>query len=196
MSDLHKHLESGTTTVCHCWLLTRRDGEAFGFTDHDLDLSFEGQTFRADSGMGAKALSQSTGLSVDNTEAVGALSSDAISEADITAGRFDGASVIAWRVNWADISQREVIFRGEIGDLKRAGGAFAADLRSLASQLNRPLGRIFQKPCRRFWEMPIVASTQPIPDMPPKAYFFPQTMARFGLHPFPASRTHGSRVGH
>lgn len=147
MSELHAHLESGTTTVCHCWLLTRRDGAALGFTDHDLDLAFEGQTFRADSGMGAKALSQSTGLSVDNTEAMGALSSDAITEADIAAGRFDGASVTAWRVNWADISQREVVFRGEIGDLKRAGGAFSADLRSLASQLNRPLGRIYQKPC-------------------------------------------------
>ncbi len=147
MTALLDHLATGTTTVCMCWRLQRSDGTVFGFTDHDLELTFDGVTFRADSGMAAKALMQTTGLSVDNTEAVGALSSDAITDADILAGRWDGAAVTALAVNWADVSARAVLFRGTVGALRREGAAFAADLRSLSAALNRPVGRVFQKPC-------------------------------------------------
>ena len=38
-------------------------------------------------------------------------------------------------------------FRGTIGELRRTGGAFHAELRGLTEALNRPLGRIYQKPC-------------------------------------------------
>ena len=72
VAGFHQHLQSGATTVCRCWSVTRRDGVAFGFTDHDRDLAFEGVIFRADTGLTARALAQSTGLSVDNTEALGA----------------------------------------------------------------------------------------------------------------------------
>jgi uncharacterized phage protein (TIGR02218 family) len=95
----------------------------------------------------AAALSQSTGLSVDNSEALGALSDASITEADIEAGRFDGAEVRAWLVNWADVTVRWLQFRGTIGEMRRAGGAFHAELRGLTEALNRPLGRIYQKPC-------------------------------------------------
>lgn len=145
--DLLAHLQTGVTQVCRAWAITRRDGVTFGFTDHDRPFDFDGVTFRADTGMSAMALSQSTGLSVDNTEALGALSDAAVTEADIEAGRFDGAEVRAWMVNWSDVAQRQLLFRGTIGELKRAGGAFQAELRGLTQALNRPLGRVFQKPC-------------------------------------------------
>ncbi|MGH1460013.1 MAG: DUF2163 domain-containing protein [Paracoccaceae bacterium] len=141
------HLASGATTVCRTWAIIRRDGTVFGFTDHDRDLTFEGITFKADSGLTAMALAQSTGLSVDNSEAIGALRAAAITEADIEAGRFDGAQVVSWLVNWADISQRETQFRGSIGELRRTNGAFTAELRGLTEALNRPMGRVYQKPC-------------------------------------------------
>jgi uncharacterized phage protein (TIGR02218 family) len=93
------HLRTGVTTLCRCWAIWRSDDVTFGFTDHDCDLSFEGITFRADTGLSASALQQSTGLSVDNTEALGLLSAASVTEADIDAGRFDGAEVRAWLVN-------------------------------------------------------------------------------------------------
>lgn len=146
-ADLLSHLATMTTTTCHCWRLDRSDGLVLGFTDHDLDLEFDGVTFRADSGITASALMQTSGLSVDNTEALGALREEAITEVDIAAGRFDGAEITAWLVNWADIAQRSLLFRGQIGELKREGAAFAADLRSETVKLNHAKGRIFQKPC-------------------------------------------------
>lgn len=146
-TEFQAHLGSGITTVCRCWAVERRDGTVYGFTDHDRALSFDGLEFKADTGLTAKALQQTSGLAVDNTEALGALSDIAITEEDIAAGRFDGAGVRAWLVNWADLSQRMLQFRGTIGELQRSGGGFQAELRGLTEALNQPQGRVYQKPC-------------------------------------------------
>jgi uncharacterized phage protein (TIGR02218 family) len=144
---LQTHVSSGITTLCRAWAITRSDGVTHGFTDHDQTLAFDGITFSADTGLSASALAQSTGLSVDNAEAIGALSDASITEADIDAGRFDRAEVLCWLVNWADVSQRWLQFRGSIGELRRSGGAFTAELRGLTDALNQPIGRVYQKPC-------------------------------------------------
>ena len=145
--ELLDHLGQGVTTVCRAWLVLRHDGVQFGFTDHDLDLGFEGYVFKASSGMTARTLQQNTGLSVDNSETVGALSDAAVDESDLIAGRFDGAEVRAWLVNWVDTTQRIEQFRGNLGEISRAGGAFKAELRGLTDRLNQPQGRIFQRNC-------------------------------------------------
>ncbi|ROU02406.1 DUF2163 domain-containing protein [Histidinibacterium lentulum] len=141
------HLATGATTVCRCWRIDRADGVRLGFTDHDRDLIFEDVVFRADTGMTARSLSQSTGLSVDNTEALGILSDAAVTEADIAAGRYDGAEVRSWLVNWARPGERELRFRGTLGEIVRGGGAFHAELRGLAEALNQPVGRAYQPVC-------------------------------------------------
>lgn len=147
MTGLLGHLAQGATTIARCWRLTRRDGRVFGFTDHDRDLTFDSTVFVADAGLGASSVSQTTGLSVDNTEASGALSHASITELDILAGRYDGAEVETWLVNWADIAQRHLQFRGSIGEISQSGGAFQAELRGLAERLNQPQGRIYQRGC-------------------------------------------------
>ena len=141
------HLQGGATTVCQCWQVVRADGVSYGFTDHDRDLSFDGVLFKASSGLTASALVQSTGLSVDNAEAMGALSDAAITESDVQAGRFDAAEVRIWLVNWADVAARKEQFRGSFGEITRSGGAFKAELRGLAEALNRPQGRVYHKAC-------------------------------------------------
>jgi uncharacterized phage protein (TIGR02218 family) len=144
---LLEHLRTGSTTVCRCWAVARRDGVVMGFTDHDRELSFEGITFRADTGLTARAVSQTTGLSIDNSEALGALSDLSIREEDILAGRFDGATVTAWEVNWVDVAERSVVFKGSLGEITRGAGAFTAELLGLSEPLNRARGRIYQHPC-------------------------------------------------
>ncbi|MEM9755776.1 MAG: DUF2163 domain-containing protein [Pseudomonadota bacterium] len=144
---LQAHLDAGVTDIARCWKLTRSDGVTLGFTDHDRDLAFEGVVFKAETGLTAKALSQTTGLAVDNTEALGALSDAAITEADLAAGRFDGAVVEAWLVRWSDPMARALTFRGTLGEITRQGGAFEAELRGLSEALNRPTGRVYHKSC-------------------------------------------------
>lgn len=144
---LSAHLKTCATTVCKAWALTRRDGVVLGFTDHDAGLSFDGVDFSASSGLTARAVEQTTGLAVDNTEAVGVLSDPAISEADIRAGLWDGAEVRCWLVNWADVEVRRLVFKGSLGEIERGGGAFRAELRGLAEALGRSGGRVYQRAC-------------------------------------------------
>lgn len=146
-SGLQAHLETGVTTLCRCWRVTRRDGVVYGFTDHDGPLGFDGTTFSANDGMSARAFDQSTGLSIDNSEALGVLSDAGVREADILAGRFDGALVEAWLVNWEAPGQRSMLFQGEMGEIERAGGAFKAELRGLTEALNQPQGQVYQSSC-------------------------------------------------
>jgi uncharacterized phage protein (TIGR02218 family) len=127
--------------------VTRADGIAYGFTDHDEAVDFGGVIFRPDSGLTARAIEQRTGLSVDNSEVVGVLSDVAIAEADVVAGRFDGAAVEAWLVNWAEPEERMLQFRGSLGEIERAGVEFRAELRGLAEALNQPQGYVYQGTC-------------------------------------------------
>lgn len=136
-----------TTTTARAWAISRGDGLVLGFTDHDAALEFDGIRFRPDCGLSARAVVQGTGLSIDNTEAAGALSDEAITEADIAAGRWDGADLRLWEINWADLSARRLIFRGTLGEVTRADGAFRAELRGLAEALATPMGRVFHPRC-------------------------------------------------
>ncbi len=145
--SLQAHLATGCTTICRAWALARADGPVLGFTDHDRDLAFDGVTFRAEAGLTARALEQVTGLAVDNSEAVGALRDAGLREEDILAGRYDGAGLRIWEVNWADVTQRRLIFRGSLGEITRAGGAFRAELRGLSEPLGQPGGRIYHAGC-------------------------------------------------
>jgi uncharacterized phage protein (TIGR02218 family) len=145
--DLIETLKTGAATTCHAWLIVRKDGRTFGFTDHDNDLEFEGAIFKANSGLIAGALQLSSGMSVDNTEVSGALTDDGLTELDLSAGRFDGAMVTTWLVNWANVAQRVIRFRGSFGEIQRSDEAFKVELRSLSEALNQQKGRVYQPNC-------------------------------------------------
>ncbi len=146
-SALQAHIESGATTLCWCWRLTRHDGVVLGFTDHDRDLTFDGTTFEAAAGFTASEIKDAVGLRVDNLDVTSALSSERLSEADLTAGVYDDARVEILRVNWQDVAARVLMRTGSLGEVRRAGGTFAAEVRGLAHYLQQPQGRIFQYTC-------------------------------------------------
>ena len=144
---LQAHLDDGTTTLAWCWRITRADGVSFGFTDHDSTLTFEGTEFEPESGFAAAEIRAGSDLSVDAQDAEGVLSSDRITETDILDGRWDAAEVELWRVNWADTSQRVLMRRGAVGQIRRGRMAFVAEVRSLAHVLGQTVGRTFQAGC-------------------------------------------------
>lgn len=135
------------TTICRAWLVRRRDGFGLGFTDHDVALQFDGTTFRPDHGMTARVLMQGAGLSVDNSEAEGALTDGAITEKDLLAGKWDGAELTLWEVDWSHVDARRKIFAGSLGEVSRSDGAFRAELRGLSEPLNAAWGRVYHPRC-------------------------------------------------
>ncbi|MCR9086488.1 MAG: DUF2163 domain-containing protein [Rhodobacteraceae bacterium] len=148
MSDaLIAHLESGATQVCQCWRITRRDGVVQGFTDHDLPLEFEGTVFEAESGLGARAVQHTSGLSADNSAVVGALQSEAITADLLRSGVYDEAALEIWQVYWPNPDLRALRFRGAVGEITITGDAFTAEIRGLSDKLNPPFGRVIQSGC-------------------------------------------------
>ena len=146
-AGLSAHLATGATTLCWCWRLTRLDGVKLGFTDHDYDVVFDGTAFEAAAGFTASDIKDAVGLSVDNLEVSGALSSAHLSEADLGAGRYDDARVEIFRVNWQNPDQRVLMRTGSLGEVRRTAHSFSAEVRGLAHYLQQPKGRLYQLTC-------------------------------------------------
>lgn len=144
---LQAHLDSRATTLASCWRLTRTDGVALGFTDHDRLLRFDGTDFAPLTGLDSGEAATKLGAGTDTSEVLGVLSADAIDEDDILLGRYDGARVETFRVNWRDVGQRLLLSRTTIGEIVREDGVFRAELRSGQHALNRISGRIYGALC-------------------------------------------------
>jgi len=112
-----------------------------------MQLTFDGTTFEPESGFTASEIRTGSDLSVDAQDAEGVLASATITETDILDGRWDNAAVEIWRVNWTDTSQRVLMRRGAIGQVRRGRVQFVAEMRSLAHVLNQTVGRTFQASC-------------------------------------------------
>lgn len=146
-AELAAHLAGDVTTTCHAWRVTRADGVVLGFTDHDEDLEVDGTLCRAASGFSASDNEAESGMAANAGEVQGGFSSDTIAEDELAAGRFDHARVELFLVNWADPSQFTRLDVREIGEVTRAGGAFTAELRSMAHRLDQPQGRVYGRRC-------------------------------------------------
>lgn len=145
--ELAERIESGAAQLCHVWLLTRTDEERLGFTDHDRDLTVDDVLCRAASGWTAGAADQALGFAASAAAAAGALDSEAITEADIASGLYDGCAVECRRVDWSEPSLSVALWSGRIARLKREGGAFTAEVEGPLAQLDRVAGRTYGRHC-------------------------------------------------
>ena len=146
-SALQARLDSGATTLCRCWIVTRKDDVTQGFTDHDQDLVIGDTTCHADTGFDGSEASARLGLAVDGAEISGALSDEALNESALAAGKYDGAQVDTYLVDWREPDLRVLLSRGHIGEVRREGNAFVAELRSLADALAQETGRLYTAGC-------------------------------------------------
>jgi uncharacterized phage protein (TIGR02218 family) len=146
-AGLAAEFASGATTLCRCWKTTRRDGVVLGFTDHDRDITFDAVVFKAATGLEASEAESLLGLAVGGGEVAGALQAEAITEADIAQGRWDQAAVETWLVDWRDVTQRMLLDAGQIGEIRRRGESFTAEVRSLAQSFDQERGRRYQTLC-------------------------------------------------
>lgn len=146
-NSLQAKLQSGVTTLCWCWRIERRDGAVLGFTDHDEDLIFGGVTYRARGGFQPGEIRNELGFTVDAASIAGALDSETLTEADLSAGLYDGALVICLRVDWSNPADRIGVWRGEIGEIRRGETFFEAELRGPAHRLTQTTGRVYSRRC-------------------------------------------------
>jgi uncharacterized phage protein (TIGR02218 family) len=137
------------TTLAFCWRVERRDGVCLGFTTHDRDLDIDHLAYRAAPGMLPSAISVSDGFEADTLDVSGALTSDAISARDLELGRWDGATVSIFMVDWEQPDTEQVqLARGLLGDVSAQSGGFTAELRGPTALLDRPVVEQTSPDCR------------------------------------------------
>lgn len=145
--ELRARLDAETTTFCQCWRLIRRDGVVAAFTDHDCDLVVDGVVHAARAGLEATRGETALGFATGGGEVDGAFVADGVSEDDLVAGLYDGATVETWLVDWTDVSRRLLLSVDTVGEVRRSENAFTAELRSLAHKLDQEQGRLYQMSC-------------------------------------------------
>lgn len=145
--EMAARIESGAATLCHAWVLIPSDGGALGFTDHDRDLVLDGVVCRAASGWTAGAAEGEVGLAAGSQTVAGALDSEILTELDITGGRYDGARVEVWKIDWARPDLKVRLWVGTLAKMRRDGDRFLADLQGPLAALERVVGRTYGRDC-------------------------------------------------
>lgn len=150
MSPADTHwLAAELATLALCWRIERCDGVTVGLTDHDRDLMVDGMTYRAAPGMTPSAIKRGSGFDADTMQVDGALVSDAITEADLLAARWDGARVVLFGVDWSgDGTDRVDLGQGTLGAVTLKDGGFGAELAGAAAALDRAVVEATSPECR------------------------------------------------
>lgn len=146
-AGLAAHLAQEETTLARCWRIRRGDGVVLGFTDHDLGLVVEGTACTPMHGLDGGEVPSKLGAQVETGEVLGILDHAALNEDDILLGRYDGAVVESWVVNWLEPAQTLLLRVDTIGEIVREDGVFRAELRSGQAALNVTRGRLYQGLC-------------------------------------------------
>jgi uncharacterized phage protein (TIGR02218 family) len=137
------------TTLAFCWRVERRDGVCIGFTTHDRDIEIGHLSYRAAPGMLPSAISVSDGFEADTLDVCGALTSEAITAQDLELGRWDGAAVSIFVVDWEQPEAGQVqLASGALGDVSAHSNGFTAELRGRTAMLDRPVVEQTSPECR------------------------------------------------
>ncbi len=149
-ANLASHYAGGDTTLAWGLKITRTDAQVFGFTSHQRDVTISSVLYKAGPGLDVQSLVSSAGYAVDNTELTIIHDDDeTFTRADILAGRWDGAEFELFVFNWAAPADgRDVVFTGNLGQVKPRRGAYVVELRGLQHYLNQPIGSVSTKTCR------------------------------------------------
>lgn len=140
-------LQTGVTNLCWCWKIIRTDGVVFGFTDHDMDLHFDGMLWQASTGLVPGVIETRLGFETGSAGMAGSILHDSLKKEDLRSGKFGQARVEIWRVDWNDPNDRVGIWAGEIGDIQMLDTIFTAELVANSRKLERSIGRVFSKAC-------------------------------------------------
>jgi uncharacterized phage protein (TIGR02218 family) len=132
---------------CTVWRFTRKDGLTLGFTDHDRPLQAVGVECQPARALEAGEIELTADLSPDVASLRGAIDSEALAEADLAAGLWDGALVEIFAVDWDQPSIAVSLFTGRLGEVSRSDQVFEAELRGLQAPLAAASGRTLAQRC-------------------------------------------------
>jgi uncharacterized phage protein (TIGR02218 family) len=142
-------LASPVTSLAYGWRMERRDGVTLGFTSHDCDVVFDGLLLRASPGMEPTSVVERMGFDNGGLDVRGALTSDALAQADIEAGRWDNAALTLFTFDWANLAQpAQQLAAGRLGTISYSGDRFETVFTGPNSVLRKSVAPFTSPTCR------------------------------------------------
>lgn len=140
-------LKNRAGTFVTGWMITRADGEVFGFSEFDREFVYDGVTYHPTNGIAGDAVETGNDFSTNNTSAR-VLFNDDITEHDVRAGLFDFAEIKSFWIDPYNVEAGIVpIQRGNIGQVKLVNNEWTAEFRSLLDLMQLPFGRQYSLEC-------------------------------------------------
>lgn len=147
--ELKAHLQEEVLTVAFIWKIVCEDEDAFFFTSHVEDIEYLGDTYVSTTGSANTTLSTDRSLAVDNMEALTRLLDSSITRDDIDAGKFDGATVDIYLVNYEDLSMGALplarFFR--VGQIETQDHHAVFEIRGIAQRLSNEIVELYGPGC-------------------------------------------------
>ncbi len=127
-----------------------------GFTSVDRDLTFDGLTYKANSGIVPSATEANNKLEVGNLSINSYLDSDNFTEEDVIAGLYDLAKIKVFLVNYLDLPvsltiapyNYVLLLDGVVGKTSTTDKGFLFEVRSLTQYLNQKTSNVTSPFCR------------------------------------------------
>lgn len=138
------------TYWCQVWIIRRLDGEGLAFTSLDRSLQFQGLTARSCASLMASATEGAANIgAVGNMELQGIIDSDAITDADLWAGAYDGARVEVWLAPWAGTDTARRLAAGWAGKVSQGERGFTMEVLGPGARLEQQaITKPFTPACR------------------------------------------------
>jgi len=139
---------SNVMTFCRCWEITKTDSSVIRLTDHDKDVTFQGNTHSSTSGFSISTLEATENVVPANADLSVLLTTNVIEEPDIVRGVLDGATVKIWLVNYLTPANYMSLPGGILSKVESDNSSHAVfELLSLESMLNQNVGRVCTPIC-------------------------------------------------
>ncbi len=143
LSHAHVH------TLASCYKITRKDGTSLFLSDHNHEITFDGDVYTPAGGVMSSAKQKRNSLDTDNLELQGFLTSDAITSEDLRAGKYRDAQVVITVIDYTKpyrpYQTREIY---HIAETVEHDNFWLAKHEGVTRQLNQDVGRLYTAPCR------------------------------------------------
>lgn len=148
-AQLLSDIQKGVTTLSVCVEIIRKDGKIFRITNHDADVSFEGQNYDHTIPFQISAIDSGSSLAIDNTNLV--LFADGVHfiNEHFRDGLFDYAECSIFFVDYENPTHgRLTLRRGWFGPIERnTRNYIEITVTGLLKVLDFEVGRIYQPTC-------------------------------------------------
>lgn len=142
-------MQSQTPTIAHALKITRLDGQIFGYTSHDKDVTISGVTYRASPGLSVTNVVTTAGGAVGNLELSTLNDGTTFSTIEVLSGLWRDAAFTLFRYDHAiPANGVDTLLVGVVGNATVSRDSVVVELRDIRQYLQQPVGSASSPTCR------------------------------------------------